>query len=321
MKIDEIVFKHLNGELSPEESIRFREWLDSDSQNPKKVEDLKVIWERTENYPKYFNPNATKALEKVQRQVGVKPEYTLRIGIALKVAVAAALLIGLLGVWRYTYLNSSGSEITVVTGPEEVKDFYLPDSTHVWLNVNSQFKYPSRFSRRERAVGLRGEGYFEVKRNPQSPFVVNLQKSVVKVLGTKFNISSYAYENQATVTVTHGKVQYSVKEVSAQSVILTANEKAILNLSTLTITKESVSNNNFIAWKTHLLEFRNTPLLEVVKTLSHNFGIPYQVIDSSTAKLPVNALFNNKTPDEIIESLSLVTDGKVELHNDTIILK
>lgn len=322
MKINEIIFKHLNGELSPQESVKLKDWLDSDSKNIEKLEELKEIWVKTRNYPKHFNPDVSKALEKVRRNAGVTPgNRILPIGKALKIAVTVALLAGLLGLLRYAYVNTSGKEITVITGPKEVKDFYLPDSTHVWLNANSRFKYPSRFAQKGRIVQLSGEGYFEVRRNTRSPFMVDLQKSVVKVLGTKFNISAYGNSFRTIVTVTQGKVQYSSTESASHSVTLSANERAIFDLSTLTLHKESVTDNNFIAWKTHVLEFHNTPLLEVIKTLSSHFGADYRVINTSNAELPVSALYNKKTLSEIIQSLSVVTDGNIELHNNTIILK
>lgn len=76
----------------------------------------------------------------------------------------------------------------------------LPDGSKVWLNAASSLKYPTAFSRKEREVELRGEGYFEVAQNKTSPFKVKTPDQTVEVLGTHFNIKAYADEQTTWTT-------------------------------------------------------------------------------------------------------------------------
>jgi len=67
----------------------------------------------------------------------------------------------------------------------------LSDSTKVWLNAESQLKYPVVFSSDKRTVELTGEAFFEVTPNPDKPFYVISGEQSIKVLGTSFNVASY----------------------------------------------------------------------------------------------------------------------------------
>ena len=64
----------------------------------------------------------------------------------------------------------------------------LPDSSRVWLNSGSVLIYPSIFVGDRREVYLSGEGYFEVEKNAEQPFIVKARTLNVEVLGTRFNL-------------------------------------------------------------------------------------------------------------------------------------
>ena len=57
----------------------------------------------------------------------------------------------------------------------------------VWLNAGSRLTYSQGFGVDNRKLELDGEGYFEVYRNENIPFVVKSKDLEVEVLGTVFN--------------------------------------------------------------------------------------------------------------------------------------
>jgi ferric-dicitrate binding protein FerR (iron transport regulator) len=65
----------------------------------------------------------------------------------------------------------------------------------VQLNPNSTISYPEHFGQKTRTVYLKGEAFFNIKRNPAKPFVVHTGDLVTEVLGTSFTIKSYENSN------------------------------------------------------------------------------------------------------------------------------
>ena len=85
----------------------------------------------------------------------------------------------------YNDSASLGFEMNTLTIPRGGQyQLTLPDGTKVWLNAASSITFPSAFVGKERRVDIKGECYFEVAKNLQKPFIVNIAgKAEVKVLG------------------------------------------------------------------------------------------------------------------------------------------
>ncbi|MFR5660861.1 MAG: FecR family protein, partial [Butyricimonas faecihominis] len=64
----------------------------------------------------------------------------------------------------------------------------LADGTTVYLNAESELRFPKQFKGKNRKVYLTGEGYFDVQRNETQPFIVEAQQVEVRVLGTSFGV-------------------------------------------------------------------------------------------------------------------------------------
>jgi ferric-dicitrate binding protein FerR (iron transport regulator) len=92
----------------------------------------------------------------------------------------------------------------------------LPDGSKVWLNAASKLIYPVSFiGRGQREVTLSGEAYFEIAKDKQHPFHVKSAGQEVEVLGTHFNINSYADEPNIKTTLLEGSVAVRHLEGSA----------------------------------------------------------------------------------------------------------
>ena len=182
-------------------------------------------------------------------------------------------------------VDSSGLSIfnDTVTPPQEEIQYHtlsvprggeynltLADGTQVWLNSESELRFPTRFSANNRTVYCKGEVYFDVTRNPESPFIVKLDKGEVTVLGTEFCTSDYK-SSVVEVTLVTGKVQF--KAENGDSVSLTPSQHLVYNTTNDSISVTTVDTRVYTAWKDNLFCFEDETLENIMHTLSRWYDV------------------------------------------------
>lgn len=152
----------------------------------------------------------------------------------------------------------------------------LPDGTKVWLNSASSLRYPTAFAGNERKVELSGEAYFEVSKDPNKPFYVKTATQTVTVLGTHFNINSYADEVATKTTLLEGSVRVTGNS-NGVSAKLKPGEQAVNTVNAIEI-KENADIDEAVAWKNGKFLFRNTDLHTIMRQLSrwYDVDVEYQ---------------------------------------------
>lgn len=145
----------------------------------------------------------------------------------------------------------------------------LSDGTKVWLNSMSSLKYPVVFQGRERRVELSGEAYFEVAKNKNAPFKVLTAKQQVQVLGTHFNIKSYADEPLRT-TLLEGKVEVQ-SYISKSAIVLSPGEQAELKSNRIEV--RQIDTEMAVAWKKGTFMFEKENMESVLKQVSKWYDV------------------------------------------------
>jgi transmembrane sensor len=155
-------------------------------------------------------------------------------------------------------------------------EIVLPDGTKVWLNSASSLKYPTVFAGSERNVELSGEAYFEVAKNAAKPFFVKTLTQTVEVLGTHFNINSYADEKSVKTTLLEGSVKITGTYNKA-TVKLSPGQQAV-NAAGSINTIANADIDEAMAWKNGKFLFKNTDLHAIMRQLSrwYNVDVDYQ---------------------------------------------
>jgi hypothetical protein len=150
----------------------------------------------------------------------------------------------------------------------------LPDGTKVWLNSASSLKFPIEFTGNERRVSLTGEAYFEVAKNKDKPFFVDMNNVQVRVLGTHFNIAAYQDDNNITTTLLEGAVQ--VKSNNQLSAIK-PGEQAVIDNNTNAISIKAANIEEVMAWKNGYFKFADEDIRSIMKKLSrwYDFDVEY----------------------------------------------
>ena len=141
----------------------------------------------------------------------------------------------------------------------------LADGTLVWLNSESELRYPVRFSGNRRTVYLKGEGYFVVAPDKDRPFTVSAGDDVdVRVLGTKFNVSAYAGDEEIITTLAEGSVEIVM---SGDSTRMQSNEQVVFNKKEKTFYRGEVDASVYSAWKDGKFIFEDQPLERIMERL------------------------------------------------------
>lgn len=162
----------------------------------------------------------------------------------------------------------------VSTSEGEQVSISLPDGSQVTLNENSTLSYNLlAYNSDQRKVLFEGEGYFQVQKNPDVPFSVLSQELKVEVLGTIFNFVSRPLQSKAELSLEEGSVRFlSLK--TGQDVILSPNQKAVLDLNTGEVKVDKMSfGTDASAWKRGELVFRNVPFKDVLNRIEETYHV------------------------------------------------
>ncbi|MGE5429398.1 MAG: FecR family protein [Methylococcaceae bacterium] len=248
-----------------------------------------------------------------------KPAVNFRIKLQRFYSRAAAIL--LLPLLLYSvyatynsYFNLNDLSSIEIYSPHGARThFELPDGTQGWLNSGSSIQYTSHFEK-NRHVNLSGEAWFEVTPDKKHPFVVSTPALNVQVLGTKFNVASFADETVTEVVLQEGKVQVEGNEKTFAAE-LKPNERFIYNNLQKTSTIQKVNAGQFSAWKDGLLVFRNEPLSEVLKRIGRWYNVEIVMNDPVLQKFRYRATFQDEQIEEVIRLISLTAPIEYSFDN------
>ena len=210
--------------------------------------------------------------------------------------------------------------LAVRTNPGVVSAFDLPDGSKVWLNANSELRYPSDFNADTRTVELTGQGYFEVTKNAHKPFIVKADKDYsVEVLGTSFNVSAYKDESMIETTLVEGSVKLNVVSGGKRMTqMLKPNEKAEYQKGAGKIKVFGVNTEYDTAWKNGEIIFRNHPMDKVLKTLERHYHVVFEVKDNEILKSIITARFKDEQLPQVLEYLKLASGIQYAIHKPTV---
>jgi len=176
--------------------------------------------------------------------------------------------------------RNSDEEYNTLSVPRGGQYFLqLSDGSKVWLNAASTLTYSTKFGVHGRKVRLTGEAYFEVSHaGANRPFIVEVSKAVgqeyskeaqIEVLGTHFNVSSYADESAITTTLLEGKIKVSS---SSKEITVGPGQQVQLSGSNLSLIPDA-DTASAMAWKNGEFRFRRATIDQVMVQLSRWYNV------------------------------------------------
>ena len=226
---------------------------------------------------------------------------------------------------RLVYTSSEGknvdeirfNELEVPRGGEyKVR---LADGTLVYLNSATRMKYPIKFDEKERKVYLSGEAYFEVAKDPERPFFVEMEGVEVRVYGTSFNVNTHQEGNIQTVLV-KGSIGVKVLSSGMESMIR-PGQMAEFKQGNTKVDVKDVNVAVYTDWKDGIFRFENQRLEDILTVLSNWYDVDVFYQTAFVKELHFSGYMERyKDVSVILEAITLSTGVTFSIQGKTIIV-
>jgi len=198
----------------------------------------------------------------------------------------------------------------------------LADGTKVWLNSDSELKYPTAFIKGKREVYLRGEAYFEVKKNTGKSFIVHSNDMQVRVLGTHFNVKAYKSEDNISTTLVEGSVQIE-KLVDNKPVVLgkiMPGQQSVYRDGEIKV--EEVDVSQVVAWRHGEFAFKKRKLESIMNELARWYDVNVFYVNDEIKNYHFTGWFKRVANiDEMIRILEKTKKIKITIKGKTITIR
>ena len=309
--IEDLLPFYFRDKLKPEEKAEVENWKSSSEINRQIFEDSQKAWEATEQLRRMKKYNPEKAIPIVHSKIQNRTKFR---AFDIFQKIAAVLIIPLLFTTIWLAKKPASREKpyvewhTLKTPAGMRSEFFLPDSTKVYLNSKTTLTYPLAFNDSIREVKLKGEAYFEVNENKKVPFVVNSGRVDIEVTGTEFKVSNYAHEQLTEIVLVSGRLNLFRGDFFLSKTDLTPlkpGERFSFDQKHKTMNIDRVSVEKYIAWKDGILMFRDDSMEEVVRRLNRWFNVEIQLTGPELNDYVYTATFEDESLMQILELLKI----------------
>jgi len=294
----ELLSRYLNNQASPDERALVEDWM---RENDISESSLKKMLNPSQGVRFMASLDPEGDWKKVRKKIS-----TRQIFLSLPLKVAASFIIAAcigLTVYYLAYRKTQDPLVyrTVYNESADAKKVAMDDGSFLYLNAGAKVTFPENFTS-NRNVTLKGEAFFDVKRDESNPFTIQARTCQVSVLGTSFLVN--ADSNFVEVVVKTGRVAFHASENNRT--VLEKNESAFYNLVSSVLTRQAPDQNAF-SWQSHILLFEDTPLDEVVDDLEKYFHVRIDLIRNNQKDLPqYTSRFENPSLKDVLEEMKLL---------------
>ena len=193
----------------------------------------------------------------------------------------------------------------------------LADGSRVWLNSETELRYPVNFTGKKREVILAGEAYFDVVGDPEHPFVVKVNDLDIRVLGTQFNVNAYTAGIVKTVLV-EGRVNLRGRmgEIDLHPRQMGEYRETDGNLHMM-----EVDVLPHVAWKDGNFIFRSESLENIMDKLSiwYNLDVFYTNDELRGIRLSGN-LFRYGDVNQLFTLFEKISDARFQVEGKSVVI-
>jgi ferric-dicitrate binding protein FerR (iron transport regulator) len=325
------LIRYVAGELSlgSAEHGAVERWIASDPAYPALVAGLRQIWTEAPKLRRTWN--AATALDRIKKRPSgptrvirlpafyrVHPpsvwRRVTRAGIGL--AAAVAIIVTSFAVNRVPSPHKSATpifEVSTARGQRASVD--LSDGSTVTLGPMSSIR-STIDQAGSRTVHLVGQALFTVAHDSARLFIVRTTHGVVTDIGTRFVVRNYPSDTAVNVAVMEGEVALAPiaadKSAATDPVRLGAGDRGFATMSGTLKVERRVDVTRELAWSEGRLEFRATPMRDVVKELGLWYSLEIRLGNGAIARRRLTASFRDESIDEVVRLMKASLDARIE---------
>lgn len=273
------------------------------------------------------------------------------------VATAALVVTGFLLIGEFSGKNKNDkTEIArqvneISTRPGSKSKVELPDGSVVWLNAGSKLTYNKDFGKERREVTLVGEGFFDVTKNKEKPFIISTTNINIKVLGTVLNVKAYDEDKQTETSLLHGSIEVTIKNRPNDKIILSPSEKLVVenSITTVGLHDNKKSKENLIRtaipdistvvsinklsynpedstvaesqWINNKLIFRDETFSDLAIQMERWFNVNIEIKNEKVAQERLNGTLETETITQALDALKETTPFRYEKTGNKVIIQ
>lgn len=318
-----LIHKELTGSITREESAILQAWRQESQAHQLAYEEITQSWELSLRYKQNVIYPQAEELQKLrhriladqkskQRDKGIRHLISWR---PLRYAASVAIAIGLSFLTYYLISTATDKNFkTTISSVDQIRRTLLSDSSIVNLNKNSTLDFKD--TDKERLAAFAGEAFFEIKKNPGKPFIIQTKLGSIEVVGTSFNVRSIDADGTLTVTVSSGRVKVISK--SETRVVSPGYQCIVTAGKGMTVFPNK--DVNYLSWKTRKVEFDNAPLSVVFNDLKKTYGIEITTQQQELLSCRFTGTFNNVDFSKAMEILEFSLSLNVHRINDHLVV-
>ena len=310
-EINKLAAKFLAGTASVEEEALLHQWYDA--QNPDRE--------------KMFAIHSASSKEELGQRIQAdlidevfSPSGKSARRISLKIA-ATVLVLTLASFGLYFLSRPPAIQWVNIEVPlGETQKVILPDRSIAWVNAGSSLRYPEEFSAHKREVELiNGQVFFEVEKRADQPFSVYTGALEVAVLGTSFDVKSYAEEHVASVEVRSGRVEVRLPQ-SEQREILNPGKMVVIQKENGTVEVMDKGSEYIGTWMDGRIAFYNEPIPMVLNTLERKYGVSIETDRSEWLESTLTIKLDKQPLGDVLEVLKYIFDFEynIQTYNNSV---
>jgi uncharacterized protein (UPF0147 family) len=194
----------------------------------------------------------------------------------------------------------------------------LPDSSVVWLNAGSRLVYPSPFEKDTRTLFLEGEGFFDVSKDKNRPFIVKTNLFQIQALGTSFNIKAYPDELTEETVLKEGSISLNFRAKLYDDIKVQPNQRVVFSKPDKDYKVQEVNVEDYISWIEGMFVFKEQRLDVILKRVSRYYNIEI-LTSKEIAETKISGKLDLKNNyDEVLQNLALISNGSYAIQDNKI---